>query len=775
MIQGPTCCQGGITGYGSLSSGIAFVGIAPGRMEMREGKPMVGPTGKLLDAVLAACQISRQDVYCTNLICWYKDDPTVEEIEKCSARLQHELEPFRVIVALGALASRALFQLQLSKARGAVLKLPTGQLGMATYHPAAALRSDNKEVQINIAYDIIRDLAKLPRILANEYNFSEPTPIIVSDPESAQKVLDDAQHQGYACLDVETNYDKDADKAHPFSDQLTCIGIGWDDGAAFVLTPSAYATHKLNWPHDVRWVYHNGQFDTQQIARHLGVWLPIGGDTMLQAYSLDERPKTLGSLLKLKVLAREYVGASFYEEDEHKLDGTPESEHALYKYNANDVVYTHRLHQYLTTRQHDEDAAQVYEGILLPAAEMLAHSQMRGIHIDQQAVKHIQSTFGLEYANLVVEIMNDVKHEGFTDRKFLNSPKQIREYIGLQGVGIDSTNKAVLNELLDSDEIVDDFPGVHTFISKLLRYRTLAKLIRGYLLATADQIKFDGRVHPHAFLTGTVTGRLTYRDPAMQTLPKPKTVKDLAVIRRIFAASSPDYILLEADYAQIEAWIAAYLSSDPVLLSDLQSGNWHTNTTEDVFRVTRDSCPDEDTWKFYYDAGKHLNYGFLFEEGPEGMTRRPPIGMGCTISEARAYHTRLNLRYKVFNAWRTALKRQARDDGYITTPFGRKRRFPIVLNDHQQRQMVNAPIQSTASDYTLTSAIKLELPLRDLDAHLLFIEHDALYYEVLKTNLVEAATLIKQRMETPPLPNLPSIRVEMTIGPNLHDMEEYTP
>lgn len=769
MISGPPCCAGGITGYGSSASGIVFVGIAPGRNEVKAGRPFVGQSGKLLDAILQSVGIERSDIYCTNLICWYNDAPTADEIQVCNARLNQELQQLqpKLLIPMGVLACRTILGLTLAKARGAVISIPSLHcLAMPTYHPAAALRTgDNKDQQINIAYDIIRDFNKIPRILANQYDFRQPHYIVSDDPVSAQGVLDEVSRQGYACLDVETDYDKDYDKAHPFSDKLTCIGIGKSDEYSYVLTPNAF--RGLNWPTNVKWTFHNGMFDTQKIARELGVWLPIGDDTMLQAYSLDERPKSLVSLLKLKVLAREYIGADFYEENEHKLDDTP----ALYSYNAKDVVYTHRLHQLLTQRQLDDDVTDVYQTILLPAAEMLARSQYRGIYIDMKAADQLKAKFIIEFWTLEEELRAEGAKLGFDQPTFLNSPKQLKDFIACMGIGIDSTNKAVLNELLESDEIIDDFPGIHSFLSKLLRYRTLYRLIKVYLLMVTDQIKYDGRVHPHPFLIGTVTGRLTYKDPAMQTLPKPKTVKELAVIRRIFAATSDDYILLEADYAQIEAWIAAYLSGDPVLLADLQSGNWHTNTTKDVFGVDPESV-DEMTWKFYYDGGKHLNYGFLYGEGPEGLTRRPPIGMGCDLATSRIYHQRLNARYAHFIQWGKQLVKDTIDQGYLTTPFGRKRRFPIIVNDHQKRQIVNSAIQSPASDYTVTSAIRMDKVLREqLDTHLLFIEHDAVYYEINKRYFGAAVDIIKSEMEAPPLPNLPSIRVEMTIGQNLHDMQ----
>lgn len=372
----------------------------------------------------------------------------------------------------------------------------------------------------------------------------------------------------------------------------------------------------------------------------------------------------------------------------------------------------------------------------------------------------IEITLGVEFLTIHVELQKMAKELGFPALN-TNSPIQIKALLAAQGYHLRNTTKATLNDLLDNEEV--------PFVRKLLRYRMLHKLINTYLFNVKSFIMHDGRVHPHAFLTGTNTGRLTYKDPPMQTLPKPKTVGELGIIRKIFSATNDDYVLIEFDYAQIEAWVAAYLSGDDTLLGDLQSGNWHTLVTEDVFQVTRTTVSPM-KWAFYYDAGKHLNYGCLYEEGPEGLTRRPPIGMGCDLATAKTYHHRWHSRYHVFDEWRARTKHQAQHEGYVTTPFGFKRRFPFIVNEHQLRQAVNAPIQSTANHYTVSSAIKLWPRLEKLDTHLLFIEHDALYYEAPKSELEEVIPLIQQVMESPPLPGLPSIKTEGDMGPNLAEM-----
>jgi uracil-DNA glycosylase family 4 len=756
------CHPDGVCGYGNPDADIMFVGIAPGADEWRNSKrPLTGPSGKLLDAILTACDLDRKDVFCTNLICWWKDLPTSDEIAACAPRLQAEISTVnpKIIVTLGKLACESLLGMPFKKAQGAIVK-KDGHLYLSTYHPAAALHRAStaveKELQIAAAAALCRDIRKLSD---SQYakEWLEPTYTTITNPHDAQIFLDSLPTDKPIAIDIETDYDKEYEKEHPFDHDITCIGIGYSDSHAFVLTQAAIQ-QELVWP-DCQWVFHNGMFDTQEIARRFGVWLPIKQDTMLQSYSVDERGLKNGTGLhhKLKTLSREYCGADFYEEDEHK-----ESLDALYEYNAKDVVYTYRLHQHLTSWQQAEGADRMYNELLLPAANVLAHSQYRGIHVNLDYMREVFRVFGAEYKQLQAELQRfNAETLGYPDFN-VRSPKQVKMLLNFQGYPVEDTKKATLDDLLDQEDI--------PFIRMLRRHRTLDKLMTNYMADVHDQIKYDGRVHPHPILIGTVTGRLSYKAPAMQTLPKPKTVRDLGVVRKIFSTTNDDYILLEVDYAQIEAWIGAYFSEDDVLLADLTSGDWHSSVATGMFNKTPEQCVEYE-WAHLRDAAKHINYGSMYGEEAQGLTRRPPTGIGCDLQTAREYLNRWRAHYPRFVAYQRGQQLEAQNQGYIETPFGRRRRFPLLVNDHQLRQAINYKIQSTAGDYTLSSAIRLYPQLEALDTHLLFIEHDAIYYEVAKRNFDEALALIRYEMESPPLPGLPSIHVEADAGPNLAELE----
>lgn len=766
QIAGPKCCDrpDGITGYGAQDAKVVFIGIAPGRDEATKSKrPLTGPSGKLLDAVLLdGAGLRRDEVYCTNLICWWNDAPSKEEIQVCNDRLRRELELVkpRVIVLLGKLACETMLpDLKFGRARGAVIRRVEswGEVYyLPTYHPAASLHKGTtameKELQINAAYDLVRDLTKLPRILDAAYQWIEPTYTIINTVSDAQSLLDTLPRDCPVALDIETSYDKEHEKYHPFDHSITCIGIGWEEDHCYIIVPPAVSPD-LVWPTDVQYTYHNGIFDTIEIRRELGVTLPVVHDTMHESGMCDER--SIRGLHKLKSLQREWLGSDFYEEEEHK-DGAD-----LLLYNAKDVCGTVRLHNYLSSWMHDEHTDTAYNNLIVPMTQILAEAQYRGIYVNQNYVGEIARTLGTEFFKLDAELKEFARDVLGAPEFNHNSPIQVKKLMEFQGYPLKDTRKATLQELLEREDI--------PFVQKLLRYRMLYRLIKVYLLDVTTQVKYDGRVHPHAFLLGTVTGRLSYRAPAMNTLPKEKTVGELGIIRKLFSATNDDYVLLEVDYAQVEAWLGAYFSQDETLLADLKSADWHSTVATGMFN----KYPGDPEWAFYRDAAKHINYGSMYGEEAQGLTRRPPIGIGCDIATARDYLSKWRARYAGFTAYQKACRDQASNVGYIQTPLGRKRRFPLIVNDHQLRQAMNYQLQSVASDYTLTSAVRLEHRLQQLDTHLLFVEHDALYYEVNKKYLPEVVALIHEVMESPPVEGLPSIRVEVDTGPNLAELKRY--
>lgn len=768
------CCPGGITGSGDTTSGVVIVGIAPGRDEAtRSHRCFTGPAGRLLDGILSAAGWDRSKTYCTNMLCWWKDAPEPDELAVCRPRFDREVAEAhpRLIIGLGAIVTQALLgEKKIGRVRGVPIWSPRYNCYiMCTYHPAAVLRGSH-----GMVYDILRDLAKIPTLLELE---SVPAPRIeyrvCTTAIEAQSRLDSLRHDIPIALDIETTHftdtmealsDQVGDEIDVFSERLLCFSIS--NGKFTFVIPADIATD-LRWPVDVRWTFHNGQFDTQGLRRYLGVTLPIVEDTMLMSYALDER----GSH-KLKDLSREYCQAGFYEDEVRgqelfKQAAIAPLNHAqtatLHEYNAKDAHYTVQLHNTLAPRLAADNAERVYRELLIPGANMYAEAQYYGIAVDFDQVKEQASRWVSTMLLLEKRLQDEAQDLGFPGRINLSSPKQLSTFLykvlGLQGGP--STAKDILEEL------------DHPFIDGLLEHRQLEHMYQSYLVGVYKRTKKDGRVHPSIMLHGTVTGRRSYHDPAIQTIPKDPKLGELTEVKRIFKATSADYILLEMDYRQIEVWIGQALSGDQQMLADLQldfdehGPNYHSRIAEEVLGVPRTASNFYDTRQ----RAKRVTFGIMYLVGPKTLSHRRK-GINCSISEAQSYLTGWYKHNSRFREWQLETAAAVRSEGEIVTPFGRKRRIPLVLDDRQIRQATNAPIQSTASDYPLSAAIEMAPLLRQFDSHILFDVHDSILLEVNRRYFHQTYKLAKEIMEKPRYEGGPSVLVDAKIGPNWYDVVE---
>ena len=393
---GPDCHERGIRGYGNPDEGVVIVGIAPGKNEMKIGRPLVGQSGELLDAVLEAAGWSRDKCYCTNLICWYNNEPSPSEIDDCSDRLHREIleaKP-KLIVTLGKLATEHFVKREMGSVRGC----PTWNdefncWVLPTWHPATFLHGYDGAI-----LDIAKDLSKIvtvrdwPKDIANfHYDVCQST-------DDAQRKLNALCSRGsFVAIDVETD-NKNVDEIDVFDDRFLCASVS--DGDDTITMPYE-VFKKMNFPganisydesqvytirvNKVRYTFHNGMFDTQAILKHTGIDIPIVEDTMLMSYALDERQGTH----RLKQLVREYVGAGFYETEiePYKKKGMSFApENVLYRYNAADACYTARLASVLYPMMIKDNVEHMYKTLLIPAANRFKYIQLRGVHVDRAKI-----------------------------------------------------------------------------------------------------------------------------------------------------------------------------------------------------------------------------------------------------------------------------------------------------------------------------------------------------------------------------------------------------
>jgi DNA polymerase-1 len=724
-----------------------MVGIAPGSDEIRTGIPFIGQSGKILNSILSQVGYPRERVYTTNLVCVYNNNPTPELINACSQRLHRELQALqpRLIVTLGKLPSEYFGGRQFGKLQSAVLWNKLHNCWhLSTFHPAASLHGDPSLIN-----NTIRDLAKIPQILQWPDTFGQVQHQVITDPIKAQQILDGLPRNECVALDIETS-NKDDSVLDSFVDKLLCVGIGLEpkDGAIDAFVFPAEICTMLVWPTDVKWVYHNALFDMQGMRRYLKVWLPCAEDTMLQSYSLDERK--IG-IHKLKPLTREYCGATFYEE--HKHD---DLEH-LYEYNAKDAAYTARLAPMFKTMQQADNVRGMYESLLLPAVNVFARMQFRGVRVDLEKLRELANDWVPRWGQQREALCKQANEFGWVGEINTNSPLQLSkllyQMIGLPGGP--STDKEHLEVLRVS----------HPFVEDLLNWRRLDHMLNTYVVGVQDDIKRDLRVHAEVQLHGTVTGRLSYRNPPLQTIPQPYQVgTDYGRVRHLFIPVSKDSVIVDVDYEKAEVWGAYIYSGDPQLYKDLTSGDYHGQVVQNVFRV-KQSNVSYDEWKELRRKSKYVTFGIMYGRQARDLAEGE---LKCTVSEAQLYLDEWRERYPTYMKWVQSVKDTLDRNGEVVSLTGRKRRIRIVTQEQRftaYNQAVNFPIQALASDCLLSSTIELYPLLRELKAHILICIHDGMAVEVPKVVLEPSLELIHKVMTAPRFPGCVSIPIEVTVGP----------
>lgn len=777
-MEGPLC-HTLVRGGGDPSRGVIIVGISPGQdEEQRSHKTFTGPSGKLLDAVLESCDWPRAQTYTTNLICWWKNAPDDKDINKCKSRLISELTATKpkLIIPLGTIPSMVFTGKKVSAARGVPIHNSTfGCWVMPTYHPSAILHDD----QGKLIHDLVRDLSKIPIILGwRDDDPSRVNYVVCASREEAQEALFCAQ--GLVSCDIETNYGLET--IDIFGDPILCWAITYDtiSGEYTYVFPYEWG-QDLEWP-QATWVYHNGMFDTQGIMRHLGVKLPIKEDTLLMSYLLDEREE---GTHRLKPLAREFAGSGYYDTDvkaERKRvlkDGaTTEYLAKLYDYNARDAAYTRRLWNVFKPRLTSEGLDDLYYNLIIPAANTFRDMNYRGVYANMETVRELGLEWFPMYIRVSEELQQLAKDYGWKEGSLNpNSPPQMQRML-FDTLKLPSTKKTKTGAPSTDEEVLDEFAG-HPFVDKLHEYRQLDHMTGTYIIGLVDDIKYDSRLHPNVLIHGTVTGRTSYRTPPLQTIPRDYKPGQLPLnkVRKIFSATNDEYVILEADFKQIELWVAYFYSGDQHMLNNLMTGDFHGATARDprvyaavpcIYHTSGQfDCPDCVLWDYKRTNAKRIGFGIMYGRTEYGLSKgRSRIA--DTPTEARPYLTGWWELYPEYRTWYEKTQRQAIDDGYLRSRTGRYRRFRLVLPEYAPRitrQAVNFPIQSTAGDYTLDSLIELYPLLQPLDTHPLMVIHDSIVFEVRRKYFDEAVGLIREVMEKPRF-GFPSVRVDMKAGNN---------
>ena len=392
----------------------------------------------------------------------------------------------------------------------------------------------------------------------------------------------------------------------------------------------------------------------------------------------------------------------------------------------------------------------VYREIELPLCYVLRGMEAEGMLVDADVLRALGQDFRAHIARLVAEI------DDMAGKKInLNSPKQLGELL-FTTLGIPSPKKKISTGKEVLEELADEYP----ICAKILEYRRYQKLQSTYIDALIPMRDAAGRIHTSFDPVGTATGRISSSEPNLQNIPV-RTELGKA-IRGAFIAR-PGWVLVDADYSQIELRVLAHISGDPTMIQAFnEDQDIHARTASEVYGV-----PISEVTGQMRSACKAVNFGIVY--GISEFTLAKNIGV--SRYEAKDFIERYFKRYPGVKAYMDGAVKKGHEQGYVTTLMGRRRYLPELqsanynLRAFGERCAMNSPIQGTAADIIKLAMIKVFDALRDggYRARLIMQVHDELIIEAPADEAEAVKGLLKGCMESV-FPMSVPLKTDISIG-----------
>ena len=486
----------------------------------------------------------------------------------------------------------------------------------------------------------------------------------------------------------------------------------------------------------------------------------IAFDTMLESYILDsvagrhDMDSLSDRWLKHKTITFEEIAGK----GKNQLTFNQIALEEAGRYAAEDADVTLQLHLKMWPKlQQNEGPLNVFKNIEMPLVPVLSRIERNGVKIDP-AVLHAHSQ---EIAKRLVELEKkayDIAGEEFN----LSSPKQLQTIL-FEKQGIKPLKKTPGGAPSTSEEVLEELALDYPLPKVILEYRGLAKLKSTY----TDKLPLmispkTGRVHTSYHQAVTATGRLSSTDPNLQNIPVRND--EGRRIRQAFIAPE-DYLIVSADYSQIELRIMAHLSRDKGLLTAFAEGkDIHRATAAEVFGLPLESVSSEQR-----RSAKAINFGLIYGMSAFGLARQ----LNIPRKEAQKYMDLYFERYPGVLEYMERTRAQAKEQGYVETLDGRRLYLPDIKSSNgarragAERAAINAPMQGTAADIIKRAMIAVDSWLLSEKPRVRMIMqvHDELVFEVHKDDLEAVAKKIHELMESSTTLAVPLL-VEVGSGEN---------
>lgn len=443
-------------------------------------------------------------------------------------------------------------------------------------------------------------------------------------------------------------------------------------------------------------------------------------------------------------LALEFLSVAIPDEKESfgsgkdKKDIKTIDEKALCDYVAGEVSAIKPIAEYEKEKIESDGQAMLLYDIELPLVRVLADMEIEGFKINKDSLKEFTDNLTAKISGYELEIY-ELAGEEFN----INSTKQLGVIL-FEKLGLKIIKKTKTGYSTDST-VLDKLMGSHPIIEKIIEYRRAAKLKSTYgdgLLAVINEN--SGKIHSSFNQTVTTTGRISSTEPNLQNIPMRR--EEGREIRKMFVPSNEENILIDADYSQIELRILAHMSGDEAMAEAFRSGeDIHASTAARVFGVEKDEVTP-----LLRSRAKAVNFGIVYGMGDYSLSQ----DLHISVKEAKAYIENYFEKYANVKKYLDTTVADAKEKGYVTTLFGRRRYIPeinatnFMQRSFGERVAMNTPIQGTAADIIKIAMVNVHRELKNagLKSKLILQVHDELIIEAPKSEAEKAKEILEECM-----------------------------
>ncbi len=580
---------------------------------------------------------------------------------------------------------------------------------------------------------------------------------LVNDREGVERLADILSSLKSFCFDTETT------GIDPIEAQLVGISFSWEDRKGYYVAMGEDVNEVRDWVKLLQSPFSNP--DIEKYGQNLKYDLHI-----LKNYSIEVKGRLFDTMVahfllkpeqkhNLNIMAEQYLEYSMVSIEE--LIGKKGVRQASFRsvevekakeYACEDADITWQLANIFKKELKEEGLEDLSGNIEMPLVKVLMEMEHSGVKLDVDALR----IFAEELRGEIIKAEGEIFELAGVEFN-ISSPKQLGEVLFDRMKIVDAPKKTKTKQYATGEEVLDQLREKHPIIDKVLEYRSLRKLLSTYVDALPQLVKpKTNKIHTSFNQAVVTTGRLSSNNPNLQNIPiREERGRE---IRRAFIPERTENLFLSADYSQIELRLMAHLSEDPVMIEAfVNDADIHTATAAKIYKIE-----EEEVSREMRSKAKTANFGIIYGISAFGLSQRMRIPRGEAKELIEGYFAT----YPGVKAFMDRCISMAREEGYVETMYGRRRKLPDILSRNStvrgnaERNAINSPIQGSAADIIKIAMIRIHeaMEKEQLKSSMILQVHDELNFDVLPGEIEQLRRIVKDQME-----NVAELKVPLTI------------